>query len=401
MKNKKRVFICIHYLEIGGAERSLIGLLNAVNLVKYDIDLFVYHHIGELMSHIPKGIHLLEENKKYASIEIPLVQVLKQGYFDIFCARLWAKFEYKWFIKKRKFLDGASIFQYVADNVTPFLPSLNNYGVYDLAISFLTPHNIVLDKVKAKKKISWIHTDYSTIEVNTIQELKIWRQYDFIASISEDVTTAFLKKFPSLKAKIVQIENILSSKFVREQSLLNVLTSEMHVDEGVIKLCSVGRFCAAKNFDNVPYICKKIIERGLNIKWFIIGFGGDERLINERIKETRMEQHVILLGKKTNPYPYIKACDIYLQPSRYEGKAITVREAQILCKPVIITNFPTAKSQLQDGIDGLIVPLDNELAAKHISNFIKNKSLQQKFIDYMKVHDYGNENEVEKIYNLI
>ena len=97
----------------------------------------------------------------------------------------------------------------------------------------------------------------------------------------------------------------------------------------------------------------------------------------------------------------MKACDIYVQPSRYEGKAVTVREAQILYKPVVITNFPTAKSQLQDGVDGLIVPLDNDLAAKGIANFIKNVSLQQRFIEYMQTHDYGNEKEVKKIYALM
>ena len=124
-------------------------------------------------------------------------------------------------------------------------------------------------------------------------------------------------------------------------------------------------------------------------------------MIKKRIRECGMEQYVILLGKKVNPYPYMKACDIYVQPSRYEGKAVTVREAQILYKPVVITNFPTAKSQLQDGVDGLIVPLDNDLAAKGIANFIKNVSLQQRFIEYMQTHDYGNEKEVKKIYALM
>ena len=114
-----------------------------------------------------------------------------------------------------------------------------------------------------------------------------------------------------------------------------------------------------------------------------------------------MENHVILLGKRSNPYPYIKACDIYVQPSRYEGKSVTVREAQMLCKPVVVTNYPTAKSQVKDGIDGVIVPMDNAGCAKGITDFIHNKPLQERIISYLKTHDYGNEPEANKIYNLL
>ena len=91
--------------------------------------------------------------------------------------------------------------------------------------------------------------------------------------------------------------------------------------------------------------------------------------------------NVIILGKKENPYPYIKACDIYIQPSRYEGKAVTVREAQMLNKPVIITNFLTAKSQLEDGFDGIIVPMDNEKCAEGIISLIKNERLRDELIE--------------------
>lgn len=391
----------MHYLEIGGAERSLLGLLNVLDTSIYDVDLFLYQHVGEFMPLIPSNVRLLKAVRKYAAIETPMRQVLRQGYVDMLLARLWAKWRCRNYIKKGTLVDDASIFQYVANATTPLLPSLHRYGEYDLAISFLTPHNIVLEKVLAKKKIAWIHTDYSAIKINAVQELKIWGRYDFIASISENVTDAFLYQFPSLQKKIIQIENILSSVFVREQANLLDVSNEMKVEEGVMKLCSVGRYSYPKNFDNIPFICKKILELGVQVKWFLVGYGGDEALIRKQVQAYQMEQHVILLGKKTNPYPYIKACDIYVQPSRYEGKAVTVREAQILCKPVVITDFPTAKSQLFNGKDGLIVPLENESIANYLVSFIKDKNKQNDFICYMQSHDYGNETEVEKLYSLI
>lgn len=169
-----------------------------------------------------------------------------------------------------------------------------------------------------------------------------------------------------------------------------------------MKLLSVGRFCTAKNYDNVPDIMRRMIGHGIDdLKWYIIGFGGSEALIRAKIAEAGMEEHVILLGKKENPYPYIKACDIYVQPSRYEGKSVTVREAQILCKPVAVTAYPTATSQIQHGIDGVIVPMDNEGCACGLANFITNTALQQNIIEHLATHDYGNEYEVEKIYALL
>ncbi len=171
----------------------------------------------------------------------------------------------------------------------------------------------------------------------------------------------------------------------------------------MIRLLSIGRYCEAKNYDNVPAIVRAIIaEHGVSdLRWFIIGYGGDEDLIRRKIAEAGMQSHVILLGKRENPYPYIKACDIYVQPSRYEGKSVTVREAQMLCKPVVVTNYPTAPSQIRHGIDGVIVPLDNAGCAQGIADFIADRPLQQRIINYLSTHDYGNEAEVNKIYQLL
>lgn len=396
---KKRIFIAIHYLEIGGAEISLIGLLNAIDYSQYEVDLFVYSHQGELMKLIPKEVNLLPEIPKYAQIEQPMTSVLKRGYVDVVLARLWSRFKYHRYIRKYKPQNSIAAFQYIFDAVTPLLPSINKQICYDLAISFLIPHNIVLEKVRAKKKVAWIHTDYSWVSVHAEQELPVWSRYDYIASISEDVTKSFLKTFPSLKNKIVLIENILSKDLVfsraKEESI------SFPKEEGRINLLSIGRFSSQKNFDNVPDICRRVRELGRNIYWYIIGYGGDEALIRQRIEEASMRDYVILLGKKENPYPYIMACDLYVQPSRYEGKAVTVREAQILGKPVVITDFPTASSQLKNGVDGLIVPLENKACAEAISDFILNRKLQDRFIQFLKEHDYGNEKEVEKIYQLI
>lgn len=400
--NKPRIFIAMHYMEIGGAETALVGLLNALDPNRVDVDLFLYDHRGEMMQFIPEWVNLLPQIPKYSVLERPIVELVKRGFWGIAAGRLWAKYISKVAYKRSgSKLENNGGLDKMSKCTAPLLPRINQSVTYDLAISFLTPHRIVAEKVKAKKKIAWIHTDYTRVWVDAEEELKVWQKYDYVASISGDVTNTFLQVFPSLAPKIVEIENTLSPTFVRKRAELQNVDKEIR-HEGTITLLSVGRFSDAKNYDNVPDICKRLInETKLNIKWYIIGYGGDEDLIRQKIKEAGMEDHVILLGKRSNPYPYIKNCDIYVQPSRYEGKSVTVREAQMLCKPVVVTNYPTAPSQIRSGVDGVIVPMDNEGCANGLAEVICDKPLQERIIAHLKTHDYGNESEVEKIYTLI
>ncbi len=391
-----KLLFAIHYLELGGAERSLIGLLEALNYSRIDVDLFVYNHRGELMKMIPPQVHILPEIPEYAQIERPLKEVLRDGYWRIVLARLKAKWQFSRYVKRNHPKDGSAIFSFIMNNIVRWLPPISSTVEYDLAVSFLTPHDIVLEKVRAKKKVAWIHTDYSQIDVDQSLELPVWASYDKIVSISPDVTRAFLEVFPSLEHKIVEIPNVLSPKLVREGAEIipaEEIVKEMPREEAVINLLSVGRFSTAKNYDNVPDICRRILNEGLSVRWYIVGYGGDESLIRRKIQEAGMGDRVILLGKKENPYPYMKECDIYVQPSRFEGNAVTVREAQILGKPVVVTNYPTAHSQVRDGQDGIIVPLDNEGCAKGIAVLISDREKQARLSAFCLTNDFGNEAE--------
>lgn len=401
---KPRIFIAIHYMHLGGAEISLIGLLQALDPKKVDVDLFVYSHEGELMKLIPDYVNVLHEIPAYKMFERPMKEVLKKGHLSVFFARIKAKMRMRSYLRKKQTIDGSAIMGFLGEEMSKVVPDINPSVEYDLAISFLTPHNFVRDHVRAKKKICWIHTDYTRIDVNTELELPVWDSFDYIASISSEAAKTFLQVFPALAPKIIEIENILSSAFVRVRAE-EFKATELLTDKKYLNLLSVGRFCEAKNYDNVPDICNKALEllkdENIDIKWYIIGFGVDENLIRQKIAEAGMQEHVIILGKKENPYPYIKACDIYVQPSRYEGKSVTVREAQMLYKPVVVTNYPTASSQIQNGDDGIIVPLNNEGCAKGLVEFILDKQKQEHIIEYLKAHDYGNVGEVEKIYDII
>ena len=271
---------------------------------------------------------------------------------------------------------------------------------YDLVISFLTPHYFAAEKAKGKMKIAWIHTDYKSIEIDKKSEEKMWEKFDKIVSISGEVTKNFTEVFPQFSDKIIEVPNMHPADFINKESQKFEPLDEM--PQGSIRLLSIGRYCVAKNFDNVPFICRDLIEKhSLDVKWYIIGYGTDEALIKSKIKEAGMENSVILLGKKDNPYPYIKLCDFYVQPSRFEGNAVTVNEALILGKKVIVTNYDTAKNQVENGVDGVIVPLENSQCAEGIAAYIRDEEKQKKIIRNVCEKDYSNASGINKIYELM
>lgn len=392
----KKILIVAQAMEIGGAEKALLGLLETIDKTKYQIELFLLRHTGELLKEIPKDITLLPEKKEYSMLGIPLKDTLKQGKYGIFWGRVKGNLKANSFVKKNHFLDGAAVNdEYSHKYTVKYMPMISEKE-YDLAISFLAPHYFVSKKVKANKKIAWIHTDYGTVEIDRASELNMWSDYDYIVSISENVTRSFLKIFPGLKSKIILFENIMPVEYIKRLANSENVYKEIPNDTNVV-LLSIGRFCTAKNFDNVPDICKRIVETGIKIKWYLIGYGPDEGLIKNKIKEAKMEDYVCILGKKENPYPYIKRCDIYVQPSRYEGKCVSVIEAQMFHKPVVITQYDTAESQLRNEIDGKIVPIDNQECADGIIELLKNEQEQEKYRKNCSNKDFSNSNEINKI----
>lgn len=395
---KPSILIFSQAMELGGVERSLLGLLDSIDYDRYDVDLFLMRHSGELMPYLNPKANLLPEIPQYASLAVPMASLIKTGQFDVLCGRLQGKLATRRFDKQHP-SDKPSVtaLTYSHKYTLRSMPQVSD-KTYNLAISFLTPHYFTRERVKAKKYAAWIHTDYTALSFDRATEIAMWNKYDAICGVSEQTSKGFQNAFPELAGKVQTIENILPKESICTQA--EELQADMPSEEGIV-LLSVGRFCDAKNFDNVPDICRRLVEDGLDVKWYLIGYGGDEPQIRQKIVEAGMEDRVIILGKKDNPYPYMRTCDLYVQPSRYEGKAVTVREAQLLCKPVVITNYATSGSQLENGVDGVIVPMDNEGCAAGIAALLRNPARMHQLLENCKKRDYTNSAEVEKIYALM
>ena len=396
----KKILIVSHTMELGGAERALLGLLNNIDYGQYSVDLFLERHVGELLPFVPDQVNILPENPAYASLGVPAAQVIKNKKPLIAAGRYIGKKKSEKFNRDSGYKSGVDVnINYSYKYTYKFMPMISSEK-YDIAISFLTPHYFAAEKAKADVKVAWIHTDYKAIEFDKKSEEKMWEKFDKIISISHEVTKNFLNVFPQFKDKIIEVKNMHPAEFIKAESEKFTPVNEM--PDGSIRLLSIGRYCVAKNFDNVPFICRELTEKyGLDLKWYIIGYGTDGDIIKANIASAGMQENVILLGKKDNPYPYIRLCDFYVQPSRFEGNAVTVNEALILGKKVILTDYDTAVNQVENGVDGVIVPLENSLCAKGIADYLNDGEKQKKIQKTVSERDYSNSSEINKIYALM
>lgn len=418
----KTLFINIHYLELGGAEMSLLGLLHALDPKEVEVDLLVNDPRGPLMKFIPKWVNLLDSPTPYRMVERPMAEALRHGCLRVVAGRLLARRDYqRYVVHKGVTGESNAIFTFLDRRVVPGLPGLKLNKTYDVALAFCGFPSVVLQKVNARRKLAWIHTDYTAIDVNKEAEMATLSGFDNVVCVSSEAREQFLRVMPELAAKTMVIENCLPVGYIRDRAQISAaeplnteerltryslrgktggtvhgLTQEERLTR--VSLLTIGRYCAAKRLDAIPGICRRLAERGIDVTWRIIGYGGDDSYIRDAIAAEGMEERVLPLGKQENPYPWIAACDWYVQPSLYEGKSITVREAQVLGKPVIITAYPTAKAQLREGVDGLIVPMDVDACAEAMAAAIMDDGLRQRLIANVQATDYSMAEEARKIF---
>ena len=395
----KEILIASFDMEVGGVERSLINMLENFNYDKYNVDLMLYRHQGEFMKFLPEKHNLLEEIDQYATFRKSISTMVKEKRIVLAITRLLAKAIADFVATINRTEEGGYYqMQLMWRYSLPFLPKLNKK--YDTAISYLWPHYFVAEKVMADKKVAWIHTDYSTVATNINMDLKMWNKFDWIVAVSEQCKEAFLHKYPKLRNKVIVIENINSPSFIRIMSEEKIEHDEILKSD--FNLLTVARLSHAKGIDNAVQALRVLHDRGMNnIKWYVIGYGADESSIRQLINKYNLQESFILLGKKINPYPYMRQCDLYVQPSRYEGKAVTVTEAQILGKPVLITNYKTAGSQVINGIDGYIAESSVVGLADGIEMLYKDNDVRNAISNNCSLKDYGNNFELEKLYETI
>ena len=141
--------------------------------------------------------------------------------------------------------------------------------------------------------------------------------------------------------------------------------------------------------------CKILVDKGYNIKWYAVGEGPYRTFMEEQIKKNNLEDRFILMGAKANPYPYMKAADVYVQTSRFEGYCLTLTEARILNKPCVTTEFECVYNQMIQEKNGLVVDMNSQAIADGIERMLNDDEFRNSVIDYLKTEKKGNTEEIE------
>ena len=390
----KRILFVIPSMRIGGAEKSLANLLNLIDLNEYDIDLLMFKPEGDLLQQIPSGIHILETDPSLfyaykcdknvfsckAGIRSEILRIFSTGVCKILygnCAR-----QKRW----TKFYKG-------------LLPKLDSE--YDVAIGYLEgdASYYVIDKVNAKRKILWVHSNFDNIKKN--EDASVYKEYfreaDKVVSISDKCVQVLQDNYPDMRNKFVFLPNLTSSVVLKN-------TAKAAIDEKFLKdifnIVSVGRLTEAKGFDMAIDALKILKERKVPVHWWIVGDGELRECLEKQVRNNGVEQYLTFLGSKSNPYPYMNNADLIVQTSRWEGKSVVLDEAKILGKPILATAYATVKDQVINGKEGVIVEMNAEAIALEIEHLIKDKSTLNSIQQYLMNHDYGNQNEIIKYYEL-
>lgn len=390
-KPRIRILIVSAGMRIGGVERGLLGLLEALGPDRYEISLFLNSHDGDLMRLLPSWVRLLKPIPAYAEIDRPIRQVLFSSPGIAF-ARLASKFVTA--LKRVCGVEGDLLARSVR-YCLPFLPPVP--GEYDVAFGFLTPHDVVLRKVAAPRKLGWIHTDYSHEPCDVPFEAPTWLALDALVAVTDGAGRAFERRFSLPAGKVQTVKNVLPAAFIRSQAAACDVSAEMPMADGALRIFSAGRLAAAKGFDLAVEAADVLSKRQLNFRWYVAGSGVEEARLRRMIAERGLQSRFFLLGDRTNPYPYMSACDIYVQPSRYEGFGIAVREAQILGRPVVITDYSIARDQVEHGVDGWVCAVTPSGLADAIALLGSDSSLRERLSSATRQRDYTNAQEIARL----
>lgn len=390
---KKDILFIMNNLNCGGAEKALVSLLQTIDYNKYNVDLLLFKKEGIFLNNIPQDVNLLKEPFGYSyfdmSIKKAILGCIKKFRFDIAINRLLAGFIFK--TEKSRVICEQKVWKYISRGIK----SLNKK--YDVAIGYLEKNPIYycVEKVNADKKIGFIHNDYEKLGMNPDIDGKYFNQLDNIVTVSEGCADVLKQTFPQQKSKIQVMYNIISPKVINKMASEDISTNKEKIN-----IVSVGRLNYQKGFDIAIEACKQLKKDGYDFVWNILGEGEERGKLEKMIKEYHLEDMFILGGIKENPYPYIKQADIYVQPSRFEGKSIAIDEAKILNKPILVTNFSTAKDQINDQINGLIVDMNPESIYNGIKQLIGSDELIRRLSQNLSNEELGTEKEIEKLYKM-
>lgn len=378
-----KIAIVTRKLITGGVEKALINMLNEFDNKKVEIDLYVQEFGGELEEKLPRWIHI------YAISKIP-----------------WRKYFLDW----RKLIKKIIILYKLNCRNIPFIEqcflSTAMYKSvdreYDIAISYHAPNTVpvfyTIDKIKAKKKILWLHGGLKANSGTTDIARRYYKKYDKIFAVSEFIKQEFITVVPEKETAIDVFYNFFYPKEIIDKSI----EGKTYVDDyNGFRILSIGRLSKEKGYDTAVSVCERLVRDGFKFKWYICGDGEEKERIESQIYKKGLEDYMILLGNQRNPYGYLKDCDLYVQTSIYEGYCTTTNEAKVLKKPVITTDVSGAREQFVNNITGWIVDINEEAIYQKIKEVLNNKEMCRFIVKNLEKDEKKVKNSIQTVLDVL
>lgn len=384
----KKILIVQESLKVGGAEKSTVSFLNTLPRGLYDVDLMLWRREGTFLSQVPKWVNIIDAPYEIACLS----HSPKELYFFKHKWGGWLKKIFRTTIARKQ--NKLHFVQSIWKQWKRDIPMYDKE--YDVAIGGqqgLTNYYIV-EKVKAKKKILWIHTQYERLKYNPEFDKFYFERASIIATISPTNVDSIIRVFPHLRKSVWCLENITNASIVRSMAQEDV--NDIQNEYEGITIVSCGRLSEPKNYDLAIDTAAELKSRGIEFRWIVVGEGEYRERLKAHAKKVGVIDEFKMIGLRANPYKYMAMADIFVVTSNREGKSMAIDEAKILHKLVVSTNYETVVDVIEHGETGLICDQNPNAISEAIIRLYKDKLLSAHIIDELSKRKLDNSSEIDR-----
>jgi len=388
---KQNIIFVTEALWIGGIETALVNLLNRFDYDNYDVSCLILRNDQTMVPRLTKKCRLLvADRERPVSFPEPyrfarLFHLTQPASHPSRLHRLM-----QWTVPAIRWLENRLYIRYLRENLAG--------EHFDTAVIYSDrAAEAAVRTVRADKYLMYYH--HGAMRRSWHDEIGYKKSAKIIA-VSEKIAGDLRVFRPKYRDKIVMINNLVDTEDVQRKSLE---PPETEFPSNAFNLVTCGRISPEKGMDLAAEACAILLRQGISeLHWWIVGGGPAEPELRKQVEQLGIGDRFHLLGMQSNPYPYLRMADVYVQPSRFEGHSVTILEARVLRKPIVATRAAAAE-QLTSGTDGLLCESRPEAIAAAILSLRNDSSLRRSFSEALAQLDFEaiNRSELRKLENLI
>ena len=397
----KKVLFVINTLGGAGAEKALLELLKRFPKEQYEISLYVLLDQGELILQVPSHVKVL--NREYSDASV-LSREGKKVLNKKIWKRLWihgAVFRNFPFlirntvamIKKGKISPDKLLWRVMSDSGQVIREH------YDMAIAYLEggATYYVHDHVNADRKFTFLHVDYGFAGYTRELDKNCYPDFERIFTVSDEVKKSFVKAYPECSKDTYVFHNLIDQKEIRRKAELPGGFEDSYDGKRIL---TVGRLTAQKAYEISIDAMKILKDHGIKARWYVLGEGDVRGQLQSQIDRLGLQKDFLLLGAKSNPYPYYKQCDLYVHATRFEGKSIAIQEAQTLGCTILVSDSSGNREQVIQDEDGMMCKLTPEDVSRNIEALLGDPQKCEKLGQKASVKLSSEQKDVLKLFQI-